>query len=123
MECARFTIQTHPVPIEYSIRRIGVLLNLKDHQARPNCVDPAPGQEHHIPSLYRNTVETSSDVSILKLLLKPVTRHTPLQANIQFGPRFSVGDVPHLSFRLSAQFFRLSGWRMDLERKFLSGVQ
>ena len=45
------------VPVEHTIGRVRVLLDLKNHQARADRVDPSAGQEHRIATFDRQAME------------------------------------------------------------------
>ena len=83
----------------------------------------AARQEHHVTRLYGNAMDTFRHRSVANRLLELVPTSSFFQADIEgrFGRR--IGDVPHFSLRLAAQFFgHLLRW-MHLDRKFLLRVE
>ena len=123
MQIARMAVQAHAVPIEHAVGGIGILLDLKDHQAVADGMDPPARQEHRVAGAHRDAVKAIGHVAVVDLLLELRAGHALLQPHIQAGVGRGVGDIPHLRLRLALQFRRLVRGGMDLEGKFFARVE
>ena len=70
MQLARLSVQAEPVPVEYSVGRVGILLNLKNYIAGPDGVNPPAGQKQGIACFDFHAVNAIGDCSVLNFSLE-----------------------------------------------------
>ena len=103
MELARFPIPIHPVPVENTIGRVGVLLDFKNHDLRSQRVDSPAGQEHRVARFDRDAMEAFGDILASQFAFKLRAADALFQADEQLSGRSGAGHVPHLRLRFAAQ--------------------
>jgi len=123
VQLARLAVGIDAIPIEDAISRVGILLNLKNHQARADRVDPTARQEHRVAGVYGDAVKTFLDRAFADLRFEFVARDVLPQADIQLGARLRLRDVPHFRFRFAAERLRFVCGGMYLKRKFFFGIE
>ena len=64
MQFARLAVEAHAIPIENAIRRVRILLNLKNHQAVADGVDAAARQKHRIARAHWHAIKTVGDAAV-----------------------------------------------------------
>src|SRR5206468_10748144 len=100
---AGLAVQTHAVPVEYTICRVGVLLDLENDQTRADGMEAAAREEHRVTGLHLYPVAAILDRTHCKFPLKFLPCHSATQADKQLCPRLSIGNIPHFSFGLASQ--------------------
>jgi hypothetical protein len=123
MQGARFAVQPYAVPVENAVRRVGILLHLKNHQPGPNCMNTPARQKHRVAWLHSNAMKTFGYFARFDLSFELLACHSASQPDKQLSPRRGIRDIPHLRFRFTMEF-RCFGWRrVDLQREFLLCVE
>src|SRR5205823_4251438 len=107
----------------HAIGGVAVLLNFDQHVAGADGVKPSGRQKHGIALLHANRVNMIGRGTRLNGFLKLFASDLLAESDEKFGASFSSGDVPTFRFRFPTEFRGDFLGRMDLERKFLLGVE
>ncbi len=116
MQFAGHTIETGAVPIEDAVGGVAILLDLDDHIALTDGVEPSAGDEDAVTAFDWDDVESLFDVALTKQLFELLPSNTTLEAGVDVCARLRVGEVPHLRFGLATQNLAHMQGRMDLDR-------
>jgi hypothetical protein len=110
------TIETGSVPIEDSVGGVAVLLDLDDHIALTDGVEPSARDEDAVAGFNGGDVEGLFDTALAKQRFELLPSDTTLEADVDVRARLRVGEVPHLRFGLASQSLAHMHGRMDLHR-------
>src|ERR1700712_3181065 len=104
-----------PVPIEEPVGGVAVFLNLDDNVSGADRVDAAGGQEHRIACADRDRVELFLDGAVLERFFQLRARALVAQANVEFGGRRGLSDIPEFRLRLASELRRDMRRWVDLQ--------
>ena len=110
------TIETGSVPIEDPVCSVAILLDLNDHIALTDGMEPSARDEDAIAALNRGGVEGLFDTALAKQNFELLPSNATLEADVDVGARLRVGEIPHLRLGLAFQSLAHMHGRMDLHR-------
>ena len=123
MQDPRLAEVVFPAPVVDPVGRVGVLLDLQDHIAGPDRVNPARWQKHRRTGFGFEPVETVRHRACLQCLFELGLSHSILESGQDFRLGRGLEKKPHLRFRLTGQLLGPLRRRVDLQGKLVLRVQ
>jgi hypothetical protein len=123
MEVARFAIEAESIPVEDAIGGVAVLLDLVNEEAGADGVEAAGGDEKAIAGARMEDVDEVGGGAIGEGCEEGLAGDTGVEASVDFGSGFGMGDEPHFGFGFAVELGSEVLWGMDLKAEILAGVQ
>ena len=123
MEVARFAIEAESIPVEDAIGGVAVLLDLVNEEACADGVEAAGGDEEAIAGARMEGVDEVGGGAVGEGCEEGLAGDTGVEASVDFGSGFGMGDEPHFGFGFAVEFGGEVLWGMDLKAEILAGVQ
>ena len=102
MEVARFAIEAESIPVEDAIGGVAVLLDFVDEKAGADGVEASGGDEEAIAGARMEDVDEVGGGAIGEGCEEGLAGDTGVEASVDFGSGFGMGDEPHFGFRFAA---------------------
>lgn len=96
MQLPRLPVRPDPPEVVDAVGRVGVLLDLREQDARADRVDRARADEEDVPLVHGGPVERLGDRVVRDPPAHLLRRNFPLKPKIEEGIRLAVDDIPHL---------------------------
>jgi len=123
VEVARGAVEAEAVPVEDTVGGVGILLDLVDEKAGSDGVEATGRNENGLVFFWLDGVNLVGDAAVLQRGCEVLFGHAVFEADVEFGPRVAVGDIPHFCLSVAAEFFGHFDRRMDLNREVITGIE
>ena len=119
----RLAVQAEPVPIEHTVGRIAVLLNLEHHIARFDRVEPPAGDGNITVWMGRNPMQKVQNCTGCEGRFEITSADPVLQTDVNTGSFFCGDEIPELGLCLGENISCPWPPRMNLEREDVGGIE
>jgi len=123
VEFARFAVKSMTVPVKDTVGGVAVLLNLDDHKALPNGMEPAARNENALSCLGRGAVQGLLDITLFEGSFKGLSRHSLLQSGINDSTGGCMKKIPAFRLCFPAQLESLGDGGVYLNRKSFARIK
>ena len=123
VEVARFAIEAESVPVEDAIGGVAVLLDLVDEEASADGVEATGGDKEAIAGARIEDVDEVGGGAIGEGCEEGLAGDTGVEASVDFGSGFGMGDEPHFGFGFAVELGSEVLWGVDLKAEVLAGVE